>query len=219
LGDETEESMRDPDVDRVYEDLAAMRMALGFQSPFEREHVVANLSLAVVGAVVAALTAWTNVSSIPTTRGTAEHWMYICLVIFPAPLVLGTMALVARRRRDSARLFWRESRRAWPVAAVVGLLYLGFTAWAVSRGAAAGTITASTLFLAGLYLLATALAARGLRHTLGWAVATMAAGLIAPSGTYQLAGLLVGGWLIAGGLSSAAVMAWQLRNRSKHGTH
>jgi hypothetical protein len=89
----------------------------------------------------------------------------------------------------------------------------------VSRGAAAGTITASTLFLAGLYLLANALAARGLRHTLGWAVATMAAGLTAPSGTYQNAGLLVGGWLIAGGLSSAAVMAWQLRNRSKHGAY
>lgn len=46
-------------------------------------------------------------------------------------------------------------------------------------------------------------------------LATMIAGIIVPFGTYENAGLLVGGWLIVGGLSSAAVMAWQLRSRSE----
>lgn len=208
--------MTDAHVDRVREDLAAMRLTLGFRLPFEREHVWANLALALAGAVVAALTGWTSLSSAPTTRGSLGHWMYIGLVIIPPLLVLGMMAAVAHRRRDSAPLLWRESRRAWPVAAVAALLYLGFTAWAVNRGVAAGTITTSTLFLAGLFPLVAAIADRGLRHTLGWAVATMVAGIVAPSGTYENAGLLVGGWLIIGGLSSAAVMAWQLRSRSEH---
>ncbi len=47
----------------------------------------------------------------------------------------------------------------------------------------------------------------------------MIAGLIAPSGTYENAGLLIGSWLIVGGLSSSAVMAWQLSGRSEHVAH
>lgn len=211
--------MADTNVDRVHEDLAVMRLALGFRLPFEREHVWANLALALVGAIVAALTGCTSISSAPTARGSVGHWTYIGLVIIPPLLVLGMMAMLTHGRKDSSPLLRRESRRAWPVGAIAALLYLGFEAWAVGRGAAAGTITASTLFLTGLFLLTTALADRGLRHTLGWAAATMIAGLIAPLGTYENAGLLVGGWLIGGGLSSAAVMAWQLRSRSEHVAH
>ncbi len=206
-------------LDRVREDLAAMRRALGMRLPFEQGHIWANLALALAGAIVVALTRWTSLSSVPTTRGSLGHWMYMGVVTIPPLLALGVMAVIAHRRRDSAPLLWRDSRQAWPVAAVAAFLYLGFMAWAVNRGASAGTITASTLFLAGLFLLAPALVDRSLRHTIGWATATMIAGLSAPLGTYESAGLLIGGWLIAGGLSSAAIMVWQLRSRSENVAH
>jgi hypothetical protein len=126
------------------------------------------------------------------------------------------LAAVAHRRKDAAPLLWWESRRAWSVAAVAVPLYVSFAAWAVSRGASAGAITASTLFLAGLFPFVGAIADSRMRHTLGWAACTMIAGLVAPSATYESAGLLVGGWLIVGGLLSAAVMAWQLRSGCEH---
>lgn len=132
--------MADPYVDRIREDLAAMRRSLGFRQPFAWEHVWANLALALAGAVVAVLTALTGISSAPLTRGSAGHWAYIGVVIIPPLLVLAILA----------------------------------------------------------------------------AVAQMIAGLVAPSITYESAGFLVDGWLMVGGLSSATVMAWQLRSRSAH---
>jgi hypothetical protein len=209
--------MSQAQVDRVSEDLAAMRRVLGFRVPFEREHVWANLALAVAGLTVAVVTEWTNISSVPAVPGSGAHWAYIGLVTVPALLVLAMLAAMAHRRKDAASLLWRESRRAWVAAAIAVPVYLGFTAWAVSRGASAGMLSSSTLFLAGLFSFLGAIADRGMRHALGWAVSTMIAGVVAPSAIYESAGLLVGGWLLAGGLSSAAVMAWQLKTGSEHG--
>jgi len=208
--------MSQAQVDRVREDLAAMQRVLGFRLLFGREHVWVNLVLALAGLVVAAVTEWTNISSVPSVRGSGAHWAYIGLVTLPALLVLGMLAAVAHGRKDAAPLVWQESRRTWAVAAVAVPLYLSFAAWAVSRGASAGAITACTLFLAGLFTFVGAISDRRMRHTLGWAASTMIAGLVAPSATYESAGLLVGGWLIVGGLSSAAMMAWQLRSGSEY---
>lgn len=207
------------ELSRVEDDLAAMRVALGFRLPFEWEHVWTNLALAVVGTVIAALTEWTDVSAVPSARGSVRHWTYIGLVLVPPLCVLGTLGLVAHRRKNTAPQSWRESRRAWPVAAVAAALYLGFTAWAFHRGASAGATTAATLFLAGLLPFASALVNKGLYHSLGWAVATILAGFAALSATYETAGLVVGGWLIAGGLASAAIAASQLRKRSEYEAH
>jgi hypothetical protein len=208
--------MSQAQVDRVREDLSVMQRVLGFRHRFGREHVWANLALALAGLVVSVITQWTGISSVPTARGSGAHWGYIGLVCLPGLLVLGMLVAVARWRKAAAPFFWWESRRALIVAAVAVPLYLGFVAWAVGRGASAGAVTASTLFLAGLFPFLAAIADKSMHYTLGWAASTMIAGLAAPSATYETAGLLVGGWLIAGGLSSAALMAWQLRNGSEH---
>jgi hypothetical protein len=77
-------------------------------------------------------------------------------------------------------------------------------------------LTAATFFLAGLFMLAPAVSDRGKRYTLGYAVSTMLAGTIAPWAGYGSAGLLAGGWLVLGGLSTAVIMAWQLRGGGGH---
>ena len=57
--------MTESDLDRVREDLAIMRQATGFRPPFGIEQVYVSLALSIAGIAVAALTAWTNVSTRP----------------------------------------------------------------------------------------------------------------------------------------------------------
>jgi hypothetical protein len=211
--------MSERDLDRVREDLATMRQAIGLGLPFGSEGVWVSLALAGTGIAVAAVTAWTNIATGSATPGSAARWAYVALVVVPALLVFGVMTVVARRRQARAPLLWRDARLSWVAAAVAVPLYLGFRAWAVKNSIPPGALTAATLFLAGLFLLTGALADRGRWYTLGWGVSTLLAGVCAPLATYASAGLVAGGWLLLGGLSTASIMAWQLRGRNDHGTH
>jgi hypothetical protein len=204
--------MSQGNLERVREDLAVIRQALGLRLPFEREHVWLNLALAAVGAVVAALTAFTNVAAVPATQGTAAHWTYLALLVVPVLLAFSGMAVVAHRRKARAPLLWRESRQSAVAALVAGPLFLGFVAWAWWQGLSPGALTAATLFLAGLFALLGALLEPRCRYVLGWAVATLLAGVFSPQCTYGTAGVLAGGWLLLGGLSTAGILSWQLRN-------
>ena len=167
--------MDEKSLERVHEDLAIMRRTLGLELPFEWEHVWACLALCAVGAVVAAITVGTNISVPPVVRGSAAQWGYIGLVILPVFLVMAVMAMVARRRREVAPLFWSECRGSWATAALAVPLYVGFVAWVSWSGLSASTLTASTLFLVGFAALLTGIADRSRRYTLGYAFATLAA--------------------------------------------
>ncbi len=208
--------MSDSRLDRVREDLAVMRQAVGLGLPFEWEHAWACLALACVGVTVAVITAVTGISAKPAAPGSASHLAYIGLLLVPVALALGLMATFAHRRREVAPLFWREQRHSWVAAVVIVPLYLGFTVWGVKNRLSAGTLTAATFFLAGVFSVAAAISDRGRRYTLGFGVSTMLAGAICPWVGYEGAGLLVGGWLAFGGVSTAIVMARQLRCEVKH---
>jgi hypothetical protein len=216
LGFDPEITMRRTSIERVGEDLAVMRRAMGFGFPFEWEHVWACLALALVGATVAAITLGTGISARPAVSGSTGHLAYVSLLVAPVFLVLGVMAGMARRRRAASPLFWREQRHAWTVALVIVPLYVGFVVLAVRSGLAAGTLTSTTLFLAGLFGLSAAIFDSSQRYTLGFAVSTLLAGALAPWARYERAGLLVGGWLVVGGVSTAILMARQLRNGAAH---
>jgi hypothetical protein len=206
--------MSDSNLDRVQEDLAVMRQAMGLRPAIEWEHVWVCLALAVVGIATAALTAFTNVAALPMTHGSGAHLTYIALLVAPPLMVFGGMAVLAWRRRALAPLLWRESRQSAVIAFVATSLYLVFLAWAVWNGVSPGALTVATLFLVGLFALLGGLSEPNRRHHLGWAIATMLAGACAPLGSYGSAGLIVGGWLILGSLSTAGIIYWQLRNRS-----
>ncbi len=211
--------MSEAKLERVREDLEVMRQAMGLRLPFEWEHVWACIAFAIVGVVIAAITSGTGISVKPAVPGSAFHLAYIGLLVVPVCLVLGVLTWVARRRREVAPLFWREHRQWWTVAAVIVPLYVGFTVWGVRNGLSAGTLTAATFFLAGLFALAAAIPDRSKRYTLGFAVSTVLAGAVTPWVGYESAGLLVGGWLVLGGISTAIVMARQLRSGGEHVAH
>jgi hypothetical protein len=202
--------MSDPKLDRVREDLQVMKQALGLHSPVERAHVWINLGLAAAGTFVATLTAFTNVAAVPATPGWPSHVAYLALLVVPVLLAFTGLAVAAQRRKAHAPLLWRESRQAAISAVVAVPLYLGFLAWAARHGVSPGALTAATLFLAGLFALLRALSEPACKFALGWAVATLLAGACAPLAAYQSAGILVGGWLLLGGLSTAAILSWQL---------
>lgn len=208
--------MGDAKLDRVREDLAVMRRAAGLGLPFEWEHVWSCVALAVVGVGIAAVSVGTGISVRPSVPGSGAHLAYVALLLVPVALAFGVMGLVARRRREVAPLFWRELRLAAKVALVAVPLVVLFVVSAIRGGLSAGTLTAATLFLAGLFGLVNGLTDTGQRYTLGFAVATMLAGLAAPWATYETAGLLAGGWLIVGGLSSALIMARLLGREVAH---
>jgi hypothetical protein len=214
-----EKAMSETNLEQVREDLAVMREALGIRLPFEWAHVWACVALSVVGMGVAVITSGTNLTVSPVVLGLSARWAYIGLLIVPVSLVLIFMTLVARSRKQDFPLFWRENRQAWAVAAVAVPLFIGFAAWIVRSGLSAGTLTASTFFVAGLYPLMSAVADRSKRYMLGWAVSTILAGAVAPLASYESAGILAGGWLILGGLSTAVIMACQLRTEGKHVAH
>ncbi len=208
--------MSDTSLERVRGDLAVMRQAFGLRLPFEWEHVCACLALAALGLAISAITASTNIAVEPVVRGSAAHWAYISLLVVPVFLFLGVITMVASRRKEDAPLFWLENRQSWAVAAVATPLFIGFTVWTMRSGLSAGSLTAATLFFAGVYSLMAAVADKSRRYMLGWAVSAILAGVIAPFAGYESAGLLAGGWLAVGGISTAVIMAWQLRTEGKH---
>ncbi len=69
--------MSEANLDRVREDLAVMRQAMGRGLPFEREHVWACLALVVVGVVIVAITIGTGISVKPAVPGSAAHLAWI----------------------------------------------------------------------------------------------------------------------------------------------
>jgi hypothetical protein len=211
--------MSEVKLDRVREDLAVMKQALGLRPPFEREHVWINLALAAVGLIVAALTAFTSVAAVPATPGSAGQFAYLALLVVPVLVGFAGLAVLAYRRKADAPLLWRESRQSAVLAVVAAPLYIGFLIWAVWLGVSPGALTTATLFLAGLFSLLGALADPRRRFALGWGIATLLAGAGSPLGSYGNAGILVGGWLLLGGLSTAGLLSWHLRNRSGPDAH
>jgi hypothetical protein len=211
--------MSEANLDRVREDLAVMKQALGVRPPFEDGHVWVCLALAGVGIVVVALTLFTSIATLPVTQGSVAHLTYIALLVLPVLLVFAGVGMVANRQKALAPLLWREFRVSLFVAIIAVPLYIGFLIWAVWSGISPGAITATTLFLTGLFSLMGALSESRHRYILGWAIATLLAGACSPLGTYSSAGILVGGWLFLGGLLTAGLMAWQLRKGGGYNAH
>jgi hypothetical protein len=172
-----------------------------------------------VGIVVAAITAFTSIATLPVTQGSVAHLTYIASLVIPVLLVFSDMAVVAHRRKALAPLLWRDTRKSAVVAVVAAPLYIGFLVWAVWNGVSPSALTAATLFLAGLFSLMGALSEPSRRYVLGWAISTMLIGACSPLGTYGNAGIMVGAWLLLGGLSTAGIMSWQLRSGSGHDAH
>jgi hypothetical protein len=201
----------DAQLDRVREDLALMKQAVGLRPPYERDQLWTNLAMAGLGVLIAVITVCTQPTTTPPVRGSAQHLAGVAAIVIPGLIAVAALTAVSYRRRAHAPLLWRENRQSGMVVAVVAPLYVGFVVWAARHGVSAGAISIATLFLFGLFMLVSALTDQHRRFWLGWAVATMLAGVCAPLTSHAAAGYLIGGWILLGGLSTAALVAWELR--------
>jgi hypothetical protein len=206
-----EENMSDADLNRVKEDLAIVKQAMGMHSSHQPQQLWANLSLAGLGLIIAAVTAFTGIAAQPVVQGSVAHLGYVALIVGPFLIAFLIMATFARSERSTAVLPWLEYRRSLVAAAVAVPVFIGFVIWAARHGMSVSTITAATLFLAGLFPLLSVLVDPRRLYIFGWALSTMLAGIIAPLCSYQSAGILAGVWLFCGGLSTAGIMAWQAK--------
>ncbi len=132
-------------------------------------------------------------------------------LVVPALVVVAIMLVISYRRRGFAPSLWRENRQSLTVGAVLVPLYVAFVAWTAWLGVSAAAITVAMLFLFGMVMLGTAILDRSRRYWVGWAVATMLAGACAPLFSYKTSGLLLGGWLIIGGMSTVLIVRAILR--------
>ncbi|HEY1599589.1 MAG TPA: hypothetical protein VGG64_08310 [Pirellulales bacterium] len=203
--------MSDAKLDRVREDLAVMKQVVGLRQPCERDQLWTNLALAGLGVIIAVVTACTQGSTTPPVRGSLQHLASVAAIVVPGLIAVATLTAVSYRRREQAPVSWRENRQSGIVVAVITPLYVGFVVWAARQGVSASAISIATLFLFGLFMLVSAMTDRNRRFSLGWAVATMLAGAFAPLTPHAATGYLIGGWILLGGLLTAALVAWELR--------
>src|SRR5262249_3503413 len=137
------------DVQRVQEDLAIVKQAMGMPARHEPRQVWGNAGLAACGAVIATVTAYSGIASEPIVRGSINHWLYVALITFPIGLALLGLAIELRRRKQLATLSSRATKQSMVAAAIALPCYFGFVGWGLSKGLSADTITATTFFVVG----------------------------------------------------------------------
>ncbi len=209
--------MSNTSVDRVREDLAVIRQALGKQLPYGWKQVRDSLILALVGTVIAAITGLTGIAALPAEPGSPRNLLYGALVAAPILLLFFAGGSVAYRRKAVHPLEWREMRKGLAAFAVTLALFFGFLHWATSHGQPAAAFINAGVVFSGLFWLVGSFCDPRYRHFWGWGVSTLLFGAAMPLGSYQTAGIFAGCWLMLGGLSTAAIMAWQLRKDEVHG--
>lgn len=204
--------MSQTELDRVRADLATMKRAAGLGLPIGRPDVYLSLAWAAAGVPLAA---WAAVAQPAQT-------VFGLLLGIPCLGVLMLSAFVAKkyhRQRDRAPAPWREHRFQWIAAAVLTPVFGVFVVWSVVRGLSPEALTVTALFMAGLGMLIVPILDRTRVFYVGWAVFTMLLAVAAPLLGQRYLGVLVGGWLIASGLSAAGIMRWQIhRGVDDHAT-
>jgi len=209
--------MSNSGVDRVREDLAVIRQALGKQRSYGPKQVRDSLILALAGAVIAAITGLTGIATLPAEPGSPRNLLYGALIVAPVLLLFFAGGATAYRRKAVHPLEWRDMRKGL-VAFVLGLpLFFVFLHWSTRNGQPVATFINAGVVFSGLIWLYGAFYDERYRHYWGWGISTLLFGAIMPLGSYQTAGVFAGCWLLLGGLSTAGIMAWQLRKDCTHG--
>lgn len=191
------------ELDRVREDLATMRSAAGFGSPFGRDDVAGNLAVAAVGACFAAWMAFGG-----ERLGRTPTYLFMAALV-----AVGTaVAVRARRRRGSRPELWREQRANLLAAVVIAPAVMAYLRWEMWLGMPRETAGAAALFFVGLGLLLVPILSPKRFAYAGAAVPLMAFGLALPFCDARGSAVAAGLCLTAAGLATAALQTWQLRS-------
>jgi hypothetical protein len=208
--------MTEPDLNRIESDLAVMKQAARLDAPpFNPRHVWANRALAVSGILVAAVTAFTNIAALPVEQGSPRHLAYLALILMPIGVLFFAMAFTARWRSGSAVRLQSDMNRIGIAMMFALLVSIAFVPVATSRGLSPAALTGALFFAIGLIWTVHAIVTPSARQYLSVALLTLLASFGVPLGNYTNAGLLAGVWLATGGLLTAALVAWRLRQESR----
>jgi hypothetical protein len=203
-------------IDRVREDLAVMRQALGKQPPYGWKQVRDSLILAVAGTSIALIAGLSGIAALPAEPGSPRNLLYGALIMAPVLLLFFAGGARAYRRKAVQPLEWRDMRRALVTFVLVLPLFFGFLHWSARNGQSVSTFINAGVIFSGMFWLLGAFCDERYRHFWGWGIATLLFGAVMPLGSYQTAGIFAGCWLLLGGLSTAGIMAWQLRKDREH---
>ena len=208
--------MTEPDLNRIESDLAVMKQAARLDAPpFNQRHVWANLALAASGIVVAAVTAFTNIAALPVTQGSPRHLAYVALILMPIAVLFFAMAFTARWRSGTSVQPQSDMNRIGFAMMFAVLVSIGFVPLATSRGLSPAAMAGALFFAIGLIWAVHAIVTPSARQYLSIALLTLFASFFVPLGNYANAGLLAGVWLATGGLLTASIVAWRLRQESR----
>jgi hypothetical protein len=203
--------MQSEPLQRVQDDLATVKAALGTELPFDHSHVAlyflgAGLGLVLAGMLVLGLGEYVR----PALLG------YIGLML------LAWLAQVRHLHAGRALKpsLWRWGRKEVTGSLVASVLLVGYVVWVATLARWQGQWTRREAFaLASAVLFSIGAAGcvwvvidRRRWHVLGCAAALVLAGLLLPlCETLDQFYLLVGGLVFLGGLSSGLLLLWQLR--------
>ena len=196
--------MNEPEINRLREDLEAIRQAAGLDLPFNRRDVwILTPVGCIAGAVIACMGWWVPVE-------------YKWVALFPAAIVLGVWLVLARsahRRRATEPVYWRETRYGLLFLLLFMPVLVGFIVWEATMGAPRAVIQTGAAFFPGLGLAWFGVIDRTRRYYIGGALPLIIFGLMIPFCDPRQIRAGAGLMLIAIGLLTAAIQMWQLRNQ------
>jgi hypothetical protein len=196
---------------RVQEDLATVRAALGTELPYDRSHIAMYLAGTGLGVLLIVLALFG-------------------LEMYVRPVIGGSVALMLlawavqvrylRAHRDTAPARWRWGRKEGVASVPAILLLVGYVVWVATLARSRGEwgprnafmLGSAVFFFLGVAGCAWVVADFRRWHLLGASASLLFAGLLMPlcmtrSQFYLLLGVMCAG----GGLASALLLSWQLR--------
>lgn len=203
--------MNDAGLDRVRQDLEAMKQAAAVELPFGSEDLKWGW---IDGLIFVPLAAWAWLG--PGT------YMSLAIVLSLLATLPGAWAIQRkhRRQRDRHPSRWRGQRHvtllllgAVPLAYVIAV-------WAIANGTPPNTMVGLALAVGGGVCTFMGLFSSRRRYLVGMGIAMTACGLVMPGATDRQVGLAMALMFIVGAPVSTAIAAWQLRaQESGHATN
>lgn len=204
--------MQPESLQRVENDLAVVRAALGDGLPFDRSHVAMHFMAAGGGLLLVAL----------TLAGLEAPAIRNALLGYGALIALAWAVQIRhlRARRADAPSLWRWGRKEVVGSLVAMALLIGYVVYAATlarlNGAwdqsAQSAMNSSIFYFLGTFGFAWIAANRRHWPGLGWATGLLAAGVLLPwcrdAGQFYL---VMGGAVLLGGLGSGTLLWWQVR--------
>jgi hypothetical protein len=205
--------MSSESLQRIQDDLEMVKSALGSELPYDRSHVVLYFLGAGLGVPLGGLTLLSLESYIRPV-------LFVYIAVMLAAWAVQVRHL--RKRRVEAPARWRWGRKEAIASVVAIALVVGYVGWIGTLGCWQGrwglhdafALASSLFFCLGTAAAIWVVVDNQRWHLLGAAAALVgAAMLLATCATLRDFYFVLSGMTLLGGISSGALLVWQIRRR------